>query len=121
MIDGLVLAANSDALVGQEVDLGSGTLVSVREVVEHLLSITGVAVTPHWGALPDRPQEQFRAAAVADTYAATGWQATTSLHEGLRRTVDGYRAQGGTKLETHPPSVMLMDDGADGAPVGGSE
>lgn len=91
MIDGLLTAAAADQAVGQVVDLGSGTLVSVREVVRHLVRLVGAAVEPEFAALPDRPQEQFRAAAAARTRALIGWRATTALEQGLHRTLSWYR------------------------------
>jgi nucleoside-diphosphate-sugar epimerase len=94
VIEGLLTAATADQALGRVVDLGSGTLVSVREVVSHLARLTGAAVEPQFGALPDRPQEQFRAAAAAETWGLIGWRATTALEEGLHDTLNWYRAQG---------------------------
>jgi nucleoside-diphosphate-sugar epimerase len=93
MIDGLIAAATADEAIGRTVDIGSGTLTSVRDVVGHLVRLAGVTVQPRFGALPDRPQEQFRPAATARTAQLIGWQATTGLELGLRRTVDWYRAR----------------------------
>ena len=93
MIDGLLAAASADDAVGRTVDIGSGTLTSVRDVVGHLVRLTGVSVQPRFGALPDRPQEHFRPAATARTAQLIGWQATTGLELGLRRTIDWYRGR----------------------------
>jgi nucleoside-diphosphate-sugar epimerase len=94
MIEGLLVAAAADQALGRVVDLGSGTLVSVREVVCQLARLTGATVEPEFGALADRPQEQFRAAAAAETWELIGWRATTALEQGLSDTLNWYRAQG---------------------------
>jgi nucleoside-diphosphate-sugar epimerase len=48
-------------------------------------------VQPLFGALPDRPVEQERAADVAMPQEKLGWAAKTSLREGLARTIAWYR------------------------------
>ncbi|MGH7606798.1 MAG: NAD-dependent epimerase/dehydratase family protein [Gemmatimonadales bacterium] len=93
VIDGLILAAATDQAVGQVVDLGSGTLVPMREVVRRLVRLAGVSVEPQFGAVPDRPHETFRPAAAGHTRALLGWHATTKLEPGLLRTLDWYRAR----------------------------
>lgn len=90
---GLLLAGSKRGIEGEEVDLGSGRLVTVREVVDYLVKATGSVVTPEYGALPDRPHEVERRADVETTRARLGWQAEVSLQEGLRRTVAWYRNQ----------------------------
>ena len=90
VIDGLLAAAETDGLAGQTVDVGSGELVTVRSVVEHLNRLTGSPVTLEFGRLPDRAMERVRAADVERTVAQMGWRPTVSLEEGLRRTVQWY-------------------------------
>ena len=92
VVEGLLRAAEAPQLEGRTVDLGSGTLVPVREVVAKLVRIMGSPVEPLFGALPDRPNERERAADSADAYAKLRWRATTSLEVGLARTVDWCRA-----------------------------
>ena len=90
VIDGLLAAAETDGLAGQTVDVGSGELVTVRSVIEHLNRLTGSPVTLEFGRLPDRAMERVRAADVERTVAQMGWRPTVSLEEGLRRTVQWY-------------------------------
>jgi nucleoside-diphosphate-sugar epimerase len=49
-------------------------------------------IVPAFGAIPDRPLTESRAADAATTAAVLGWRATTPLDAGLQRTVDWYRA-----------------------------
>ena len=76
---------------GQSFDVGSGTLTSVHAVAEELAALVGDGEL-RFGAHPDRPNEQERAADPAPAASVLGWRATTPLAEGLRRTVDWYRS-----------------------------
>jgi nucleoside-diphosphate-sugar epimerase len=81
---------------GTTVDLGSGSLVSIRGIVEHLTKLVGG--NAEFGALRDRPLEPTRVAKTAETLARIGWKPEVSLQEGLERTVEWYRE----KLNRHP-------------------
>ncbi len=91
VVHGLLLAATQPGVEGGEFDLGSGRLVSVRDVVERLVRLTGSTAKPAFGALPDRPFEVERTAELNPAFARLGWTAEVSLDDGLRRTVDWYR------------------------------
>lgn len=93
VIDGLLRTARLDGLGGKRVDLGSGTLVPIRTVVEKLYQLLAPEDEPPFGTLPDRPMEQVRAAQVEETEALLGWRPGTSLDEGLRATVSWYRQE----------------------------
>jgi nucleoside-diphosphate-sugar epimerase len=93
VVDGYVAAALSPAVDGSTIDLGSGELESVRSIVERLTAIVGTpGVVPVFGAVSDRPMEQERSANLALARTALGWGPRTELDDGLRRTVDWYRA-----------------------------
>ena len=49
---GLEAAAAAPDLEGRTVDLGSGRLVTIREVVERIFGLMGVTESPRWDALP---------------------------------------------------------------------
>jgi nucleoside-diphosphate-sugar epimerase len=91
VVGGLMTVATADGVDGRTLDLGTGEVLSIRAVVEQIRSIMGSNVTPLFGAIPDRPFESTRAALAEETRRLTGWTATTSLREGLRRTIDWYR------------------------------
>jgi GDP-L-fucose synthase len=79
-------------------NLGSGREVSIRELAETLAQIIGLEGVLEWDA--SKPDGQPRR--LLDTSKAKaflGWQATTPLEDGLRRTVDWYRA-GAEKKQT---------------------
>jgi nucleoside-diphosphate-sugar epimerase len=91
VVHGLLLAADRPGLDGAELDLGSGQLVSVRDVVERLVQLTGSTAIPAFEALRDRPFEIERAAEIGATFGRLGWTARVPLDKGLRQTVDWYR------------------------------
>jgi len=84
-----MFAPNAD---GSTFDLGTGTLVSIREVVELVVELLGSRIQPLFGALPDRPVEQVRIADVVTAREKLGWKARTSLREGLSKTIEWYRS-----------------------------
>jgi nucleoside-diphosphate-sugar epimerase len=51
-------------------------------------------VEAEYGRRPDRALEHERIADVERTYDLIGWRASTSLEEGLGRTVEWYRREG---------------------------
>jgi nucleoside-diphosphate-sugar epimerase len=93
VVDGLIAIAQASNGEGCTVDLGSGSLVPIRTVVQLIASMVDSEVVPAFGALPDRPMEQVKVAHTEKTYSLIGWKPETSLEKGLERTVDWYRDQ----------------------------
>ena len=91
VINGLLTAAQAPDVEGCTIDLGSGTLVSVRSVIQRLIDLTASRVDPLYGVLPDRPFEQLRVADTTYAFAKLGWKSTTPLIEGLKSTVNWYQ------------------------------
>jgi len=94
VVDGFLSLAQTPGLEGATLDLGSGSLVSIREIVEQVTRLTATGVDADFGALPNRPLEPTRMARVAETTEKTGWRPLTGLNEGLQRTVDWYLRHG---------------------------
>jgi nucleoside-diphosphate-sugar epimerase len=92
VVDGLVATLKAPNIEGSTVELGSGELVPVRNVVERIHRLVDPDVALEFGTLADRPMERVRAADVAATAEHLNWRPSTSLDEGLRRTVDWYAA-----------------------------
>jgi UDP-glucose 4-epimerase len=87
-VAGLLALAVAPHVEGKTLDIGSGRLVTVRAVVEQLSALIRSPAEPVFGGRADRPLEQVRAADVDTTFSQIGWRATTSLEDGLRRTVE---------------------------------
>jgi len=91
VVEAFLTAARAADVEGHTIDVGSGELTTIRSVVEHLVRLINPKVEPVFGALPDRPLEQVRAAQAARAHAVMGWKVVTPLEEGLKRTVDWYQ------------------------------
>jgi UDP-glucose 4-epimerase len=93
VVEGLLRAATTPGIEGCAFDLGLGSLISVRKVVEQIAEIMGASVKPEFGALPDRLFEQERPADTDFLLSKLGYQPQTSLEQGLETTVAWYRRQ----------------------------
>ena len=74
VVNGFLALAQAPDVDGATLDLGSGSLVSIREIVQQLAMSIGNGVKPEFGALPDRPLEPTRLARTAETFARIGWR-----------------------------------------------
>ena len=89
-VEGLLLAA--ERYDGAEpVNLGTGSEISIRDLAELVAELTGFEGTIAWDT--SKPNGQPRRS--LDTSRAEeqfGFRARTSFREGLRRTIEWYRA-----------------------------
>jgi nucleoside-diphosphate-sugar epimerase len=92
VVNGLIRLALAGPDDGSYVDIGSGELVTTGEIAERICRLAGTGVAPILGALPDRAMEQVRKADVAATQDVLDWRPTTGIDDGLRQTLDWYRA-----------------------------
>ena len=93
VVDAFIAASMRNELAGESLDVGTGKLVTIRAIVERIVETVGTEVGPDFGALPERPLEIVRVADAERTKSLLGWQARTTLTEGLRSTVDWYSAE----------------------------
>jgi len=90
VVDAYLALASTLGIDGETVDVGSGELTSVRQVVEQLAEIIAPPLRPEFGSFADRAMERVRVADVDRVFKLTGWKPKTSLQRGLRQTVDWY-------------------------------
>lgn len=91
-MDGMIAAATEPRAKGAVFNIASGAPVRIKDMIETVMKITGGG-RPVWGAHPYRQGENMEL--YADVTAARqllGWQASTSLEEGMRRTVEYFQS-----------------------------
>jgi nucleoside-diphosphate-sugar epimerase len=91
-VDACLRAAVRADLRGAVLNVGSGEAHAIRDVAAHIVALTGATQAPAIGATPTRPDDIE--VLLGDSRAAwdrLGWRATTSLEEGLRRTIAWFR------------------------------
>jgi GDP-L-fucose synthase len=72
-------------------NMSCGAEASIREVVDALTDITGFTGEVNW--LTDKPEGQARRLFdMSKTESLLGFRCRTSLYDGLKQTVDWYRA-----------------------------
>jgi nucleoside-diphosphate-sugar epimerase len=91
VVEGFLAVASAEHVDGLTIDLGSGTLTSVRAIVQRIARLVETDTPIQFGSIPDRTLERPRAANVDDTRRLIGWEARTSLDDGLAATVAWYR------------------------------
>jgi UDP-glucuronate decarboxylase len=90
MVEGLMRLMAVDADPEGPVNLGNPTELTVKELVERVVSLTQSASNVVHRPLPkDDPQR--RRPDISRAEAVLGWTPTTPLEEGLVRTIDWYR------------------------------
>lgn len=92
-VEGLIAIALAPGIEGKTFDFGSGTMTSIAETVQRLVQLVDPSIQPQFGALPERPLEQIRAAMISETHAAIGWQPKIEFDRGLAQTVQWYSQQ----------------------------
>jgi UDP-glucose 4-epimerase len=92
-VEAILLAAGSNAALGEVLNVGGGEPTTFREVAETLSSLTGA----RWEFAPFSAER--KAQEPGDFYSdiskirrVLGWRPVTPLREGLQRTLDYYRA-----------------------------
>jgi nucleoside-diphosphate-sugar epimerase len=92
--DAFVRALTQPGIDGEVINISRGEEVPIREMAQTVLDLMGNPVQALFGALENRPTEIWRM--FGDNTKARellGWSATTSLQDGLGRTIDWYTSQ----------------------------
>jgi UDP-glucose 4-epimerase len=94
VVDGFLAAAlATSGDDGSSIDLGSGELVTIREIVGAITARLAPAPAPVFGALPDRPYESAGAADPERARNLLGWSPATPLEQGIDATIAWYRGR----------------------------
>lgn len=98
VVSGLIALGEAEGVDSKGVDLGTGILTTVREIVEKISNKIDPVLRPVVGGVHDRPDEQVRPAELERTKSLLGWRPKVGLEEGLQRTIEHYREH----LELYP-------------------
>ncbi len=90
IVSGLLTIATTPNINGDVIDLGSGNLASVKDIVNKLVEIQKSDMSPKFGDLPDRVFENTKIANVKGTETKINWKPKTALDEGLQLTTGWY-------------------------------
>jgi UDP-glucose 4-epimerase len=99
IMSAFVSAAVANEAIGKEIDIGSGKLIPIVDVIKKIHRMIPEAPDPQFGAIADRKNEQVRAANLEPAERTLKWRPTTTLQEGLSQTVKWYQARGQLKTE----------------------
>jgi nucleoside-diphosphate-sugar epimerase len=90
-VEGFMMAAITEGIEGVVVNLGTGEDISVREVAETIIALTGRKVRIEIEEERMRPERSEVMRLVSDNRLARekiGWRPEVSLEDGLRKTID---------------------------------
>lgn len=77
-------------------NVSSGQETSVQALWDQLSDLSGKSIKPYYG--PERPGDIYRSCLDSSlAWKELGWRSTTSLHEGLRKTLEYYTLRGRTE------------------------
>jgi dTDP-glucose 4,6-dehydratase len=90
--EAILRAATSEAAIGQVFNVGTGVDVSVLEIAEQILDLTGKprSLIRHIEARPGQVDRHIAATKKAEVFLS--WAAQVNLAKGLQRTVEWYKA-----------------------------
>jgi nucleoside-diphosphate-sugar epimerase len=92
VVEGMLAVAQAPGVEGKSLDLGTGQIHRILQVVERIWAMTGARGQIVASALRYRPGEVMRMVSDADrTARLTGWRAEVELEGGLHRTIEMER------------------------------
>jgi UDP-glucose 4-epimerase len=101
VVDALLLSATREEAAGQVMNLGSDEVISLKDLAQKLVSVNGAGT---WEIVPFPPER--KAIDIGDYYGdwsraskLLGWSPSVTLDQGLKRSLDYYRANGSAYWE----------------------
>ena len=91
VIDAILLASNRSEAIGEVINIGSGSPITIREMIQKVQYLVGSG-TPLFGEFPDRKGENPSLYANIDkAKRILDWAPKISLEDGLKKTITFYR------------------------------
>jgi nucleoside-diphosphate-sugar epimerase len=92
IVDAIFLTLNNSNIYGEVINIGSGDLISIKEIIINIQKIIGMG-RPQFGKISYRVGENMEL--YADTNKAKNllkWESKVSLKTGLKKTINFYRS-----------------------------
>src|SRR6266536_4623044 len=105
-----LLAAETDAIDGLPVNVGSGKGVTVREIAQRVSDALGIRIAPEING-EFRPGEMRHLISGTDTIRAAGYVPQVDLREGLGRYLDWIRSQSDVRDYFSEAAEILRNKG----------
>jgi UDP-glucose 4-epimerase len=90
-VEALIKAADAPAAVGKVYNIGHGASITVLDLIKHLNDLLGKNVQPVFGP-PRLGDVRHSQADITQARSDLGYEPVVTFQEGLRRTLDWYRA-----------------------------
>ena len=106
-VDGFIKAAETDAVLGHTINLGSGREISIGDLAALIARLCGHAVQIETESQRIRPEKSEVERLLADNAKARqllGWDPKVGLEEGLQITIDWMRSH----LDRYRPGVYVI-------------
>jgi nucleoside-diphosphate-sugar epimerase len=88
VIDLYLLAAKNSQLGGEVLNMGTGEQITLKQIVDTAIELTGAKVEPQWGTMEQRIWDQnIWQADISKVKSMTGWQPKHDLTSGLSKTI----------------------------------
>jgi NAD dependent epimerase/dehydratase len=103
-VDGFLRAGSVAGVTGETINLGSGTEIAIGTLAERIIALVGKPVRLETDAGRLRPARSEVMRLISDNRKAAallGWRPTTSLDEGLARTIEWLRGE----LHRYKPGI----------------
>ena len=97
-VEGMLRIGESDAAIGQEINLGSGCEISIGELAEKIAKLLNAKLVIGEGEERKRPAKSEVARLLSSNAKAKqllGWQPEVSLEQGLKLTIDWIKSNPG--------------------------
>lgn len=93
IVEGFIKVAESPKTIGEEVNIGSGTEISIGELTQRIISLLGnnakIVVDPQ-RIRPPKSEVRRLCTDISKAKDMTGWAPRTSLDEGLKETIKWF-------------------------------
>jgi UDP-glucose 4-epimerase len=91
VVDGVLRAATTSGAAGEVINVATGRQISIRELAHALADVIGVHIEPvHTASRPGDVRDSL--ADISKARQLLAYEPIVSFEEGLRRTVEWYRA-----------------------------